>query len=217
MSITIELAGEEVVLLPERGLFWARESMLMIADWHVGKAASLRASGIPVPDGDLTEEFERLNVMIDRTGARELMILGDLAHARSGLTADIVTQVECWIDSSDTEVVLVSGNHDRSAGVDLWKGMTLTGDRAERAPFLLCHEPQANPLGYVLAGHIHPAVRLGEGKRGGLRAPCFWFGQDYGVLPAFGGFTGGHVVSAAKSDRVFAIGDGEVIEVPFSF
>ncbi len=43
--------------------------MLLIADWHVGKAATFRAAGIAVPEGDLDEELLRLDAMLEATGA----------------------------------------------------------------------------------------------------------------------------------------------------
>ncbi len=216
MSQKIEIAGEELRLLPGRGLFWVRESLLMIADWHLGKAAAFRAAGIGLPDGDLDEELLRLDEMLAQTGAGELLILGDLAHARAGLSPELVGRVAEWVAGAGSRVGLVAGNHDVSAGLNRasFPGIELLGERAVRPPFVLKHEPGKDEAGYVLAGHIHPAVRLGEGKRGGLRAPCFWFGEHAAVLPAFGGFTGGHRVDAVEGDRVFAVGDGEVIEVP---
>ena len=216
MSVQIEIAGEALELLPGRGLFWGRDSVLMIADWHLGKAASFRAAGIGLPDGDLDEELLRLDGMLAQTGAGELLILGDLAHARAGLSSDLLGRIADWIAGAGIRVGLLAGNHDVSAGLNRasFPGIELLGERVERAPFVLQHAPASDAGGYVIAGHIHPAVRLGEGKRGGLRAPCFWFGEHAAVLPAFGGFTGGHRVEPADGDRIFAVGDGEVIEVP---
>ena len=215
MSLKIELAGEEIALLPERGLHWARESLLLVADWHVGKAATFRAAGIGVPEGDLGEEFARLEAMIERTGVREVVVLGDFVHARAGLTEELIDTVVEWTSSSGVELGLVCGNHDRSAGMDrVGKfGLEPLGESVVRGPFVLQHEPGDSERGYVLSGHVHPCVRLGEGKAGGLRAPCFWFGERCGVLPAFGGFSGNHRIDAAEGDRLFAVGDDEVIEV----
>lgn len=215
MSVTIDLAGEKIALLPERGLFWGRDSLLLVADWHIGKAAAFRAAGIGVPDGDLEEEFARLDLMLEQTGAGELLVLGDFVHAQDGLTADLIERVSVWIAGTGVRVALVSGNHDRSAGIDRVAriGIEMLGDGVKRGPFVLRHEPGESADGYVLAGHIHPAVRLGEGKVGGLRAPCFWFGERCGVLPAFGGFTGGKRVAVRPGDQVFAVGGGEVLAV----
>ena len=62
----------------------------------------------------------------------------------------------------------------------------------------------------MLAGHHHPCVSLGGRSFDHLRLPCFWFGDDVGVLPAFGAFTGMHPVRARASDRVFPVADGAV-------
>jgi hypothetical protein len=85
--------------------------------------------------------------------------------------------------------------------------------RQEGGPFILNHEPGASRGGYALAGHIHPAVRLSASGESSLRLPCFWFGARYGVLPAFGAFTGSAEVLPRKGDQVFVIAEHEVMKV----
>ncbi len=65
-----------------------------------------------------------------------------------------------------------------------------------------------------MAGHRHPAVALSG--RGGLKAtlPCFCFGTQGALLPAFGGFTGNHVIRPRPDDRVFVIADNAVLALP---
>jgi uncharacterized protein len=48
-DVMLTIAGEDVLLLPERALFWPRACALVVADVHWGKAASFRAAGIPIP------------------------------------------------------------------------------------------------------------------------------------------------------------------------
>ena len=67
--------------------------------------------------------------------------------------------------------------------------------------------------GYTIAGHVHPCVRLRDADGSSLRSPCFVFSRKSALLPAFGSFTGGHQVRPRQGDRVFAAGEGEVIEV----
>ncbi|HUP30403.1 MAG TPA: DEAD/DEAH box helicase, partial [Usitatibacter sp.] len=80
-------------------------------------------------------------------------------------------------------------------------------------PFVLNHEPGPSRGGYALAGHIHPAVRLSASGEKPLRLPCFWFGARYGVLPAFGAFTGNAEVLPRRGDQVFVIAEQEVLQV----
>jgi uncharacterized protein len=81
-DLDIELAGERVVLLPERALLWSRAATLFVADVHVGKAATLRAAAYAIPCGTTTGDLDRLGAAIKRSGARRLVVLGDLLHAR---------------------------------------------------------------------------------------------------------------------------------------
>jgi metallophosphoesterase superfamily enzyme len=50
--------------------------------------------------------------------------------------------------------------------------------------------------------------------RGSRRAPCFWFTSTRGVLPAFGTFTGCAMIRPGRGDRVFAVGDQQILEIP---
>ncbi len=49
------VAGEDLVLLAERAVFWPAKKALFVADFHLGKAASFRSAGIPLPSGTTTE------------------------------------------------------------------------------------------------------------------------------------------------------------------
>ena len=59
----IELAGEQVALLPQKALYWPRETTLIVADIHFGKAASFRALGVPVPHGTTAQNLEALDAL----------------------------------------------------------------------------------------------------------------------------------------------------------
>src|SRR3982074_1557313 len=54
-DLTIELAGEEIILLPERAIYWPRAETLFVADTHWGKDATFRAAAIAVPGGTLRD------------------------------------------------------------------------------------------------------------------------------------------------------------------
>ena len=215
MSLTIELAGEEVVLMPDRSLYWPGASTLLVADAHVGKAATFRASGIFVPRGTTTAALQRLDEALARTRAERLVFLGDLLHAREGRSPETLRVVGEWRASHSTlDVVLVRGNHDRSAGDPPESlGIRCIDAPLLEGPFAFVHHPTAIEGRYVLAGHVHPAVRLSGPGRQFVRLPCFWIRETGAVLPAFGDFTGQGIIDPAEQDRIFAIGDGAVVEV----
>ncbi|HEX2191475.1 MAG TPA: ligase-associated DNA damage response endonuclease PdeM [Longimicrobiaceae bacterium] len=212
----VELRGERLRLLPERAAFWEGTGTLLAADLHWGKAAAFRASGVAVPGGGTADDLARLSGALERTGARRLVLLGDLFHARAGRTAAVLDAARAWrARHPAVEVVLVPGNHDRHAGPPP-PGLELrvVPEGTAEPPFVLAHHPEPSAAGYVLAGHLHPGVVLRGAARMRQRLPCFWLGAEVGVLPAFGGFTGLAEVRPRGGDRVWVVAGEEVVEVP---
>jgi len=215
MNAAIRWAGEDLVLLPERAMWWPGERTLFIADPHFGKASAFRSAGIPVPELAHADDLARLESILRRTGARRLVVLGDFFHARRGRTAATLDALAAWRERSpDLEITLVLGNHDRHAGPPPpeWKIDCVRGPHAI-APFQCRHEPPESAGGFVLCGHIHPAIRLGDAIGGGVGGPCFHFGARIATLPAFGTFTGTCRIKADPGDRIFIIGPDVVVEL----
>lgn len=215
-TLPLRLAGADVELLAERALYWSASRALIIADVHWGKAAAFRAATVPIPRGTTAADLARLDAALARTTATRLVILGDLVHAREGLTPETVRALAAWRATHPTlEILLVRGNHDLTSGdppADL--GIVCVDAPHPFGPFELHHHPAEGRGGYALAGHIHPVAVLAGTGRQRLRLPCFHFGAMGGVLPAFGSFTGGAVVEPAPGDRVAVIADAAVLEVP---
>jgi DNA ligase-associated metallophosphoesterase len=211
----VEIAGERLVLLPEHALYRPSTATLMVADPHWGKAAAFRAAGLPVPGGTTSAGLERLSRALERTGARRLVVLGDLLHAREGRAPRTLEAVRSWRKRhAALEIRLVRGNHDRHAGDPPPElGIECCDPPCLDAPFVLDHHPHPSPAGYVLAGHVHPSVTLRGAGRQRKRLPCFHFGARVGLLPAFGDFTGTADVAVLPGDRVFVVADGEVIRI----
>jgi DNA ligase-associated metallophosphoesterase len=213
---SIDLAGERVHLLPERCLYWEREETLIVADVHWGKAAAFRAGGFALPGGTTSDDLARLNRVLTRTGARRLVVLGDLFHAKAGrVAAPTLAAIRRWrAGRAELDMVLVRGNHDRHAGDPPPElGIQVVNPPARFSPFVFRHQPAQDRQGYTLAGHLHPAASLRGRGRQHERLACFLVGPSVTVLPAFGSFTGTCVVESGPSDRVFVVAGEEVIEV----
>lgn len=213
-DMEIEIAGAALVLLPERAAFLPDAETLLVADVHFGKAAAFRAAHIPLPGGNTEDEIARLTSAVKRTGARRIIFLGDLLHTKRGRDAQTLALVRAWRrEHSDLDMVLVRGNHDTHASdpPEDW-AISCVEAPYPLAPFLLQHLPVPHADGYVLAGHLHPAARLiGAGQQ--LKLPCFWFGQQVGVLPAFGSFTDMAIIKPHPGNRVYVIAEDELIAV----
>ncbi len=199
------------MLLGEAALYWPTRATLFIADPHFGKAASFRANGIPVPGGTTGGNLARLESALALTGAQRLVCLGDLLHARSGRSEQTLAAVTAWrAQRPGLEWLLVRGNHDRHAGdpPDAWQVRCVDAPLRD-GPFVLQHEPAEPGDGYALAGHVHPAARIGRGKLA-EQLPCFLFGPRLALLPAFGEFTGTALIRPQPGDRIFVLAGGEI-------
>ena len=142
-GLDLELAGVAARLLARRAIWWPDEATLFVADVHLGKAETLRALGVPVPAGPTEATLRRLGALVDDCGARRLVVLGDLLHARPAQAPATVSALRAWrAERPGLHGVLVRGNHDDRAGdppADL--GIEVVDAPAPLGPFALCHEP----------------------------------------------------------------------------
>ncbi|NDZ14197.1 DEAD/DEAH box helicase [Variovorax sp. WS11] len=215
-SCRLEIAGESIELLPERAVWWPSCEVLFIADLHLGKAASFRALGQPVPHGTTAQNLTRLDDLIGQHQPRELVVLGDFLHDAQARTPQLLANLESWRErNAGLRCTLVRGNHDARAGdpphslsFDVVDEPYLTG------PFAACHHPRPHPTHFVLGGHLHPVCKLQGSGRDSLRMPCFVREERRLILPAFGEFTGGWLMEAVPGRRFYGIGGDAVWPLP---
>ncbi len=215
IDLKITLQGESIVFMPERAMLIERTRTLLVADVHLGKDTAFRIAGIPIPGDATADSLARLSSALERSEARRLIFLGDLVHARTSLDAVTVSTIQAWREQHrEIEMLLVPGNHDaRSGKLPGELGIETTDAELIESPFVFKHHPEASPHGYTLAGHIHPAIRLAGRGRQKERVACFLFRNEYGLLPAFGTFTGGADIALQPRDRAFAVTPEQVIEI----
>lgn len=198
----LSLCGETLELLPERALLWPSHHTLVVADIHLGKAATFRSFGIPVPEGCMQEDLNRLGALIDKYRIQKCIVAGDLIHAKRGLTSHTLNLFADWLSSIPAEVHLVLGNHDKALEKVLperWK--IECHSKLIFPPFVFKHLPEKDVEGFVWAGHLHPLAQV---KYGGKvhKLPTFQIGAAVGVLPAFSSFVKGAVV---ENDTLYPI------------
>lgn len=215
----IRCAGHTLQLLPQRALWWASEKTLMVADIHLGKGATFRALGQPLPRGSSSRDLQHLSELVAQLQAQRLVVLGDFWHSRQGLTPALFHAIQQWRrQHAQLQVMLVRGNHDRAisrGNIPAILGIELVDEPFPLASGLYaCHAPRlqvpglppaggngtsnmppagvsANaPEAFYLAGHLHPAVRLMGKGHDSSRLPCFVLQAGQLVLPAFGSLTG---------------------------
>ena len=217
-GLPLSLGGLSLQLLPGRAVWWPAEQTLFVADLHWGKEATFRQrGGMPIPD-ITRHELDRLDRLLFETECRRVVLLGDLVHSTAGRSATVSSQVESWRQAIDQrrpgmELLLIEGNHDRSAGAlpDAW-GLTRLVAPVRIGPLNCAHYPEEVGPGPGLAGHLHPRIDMRRGPDR-LRLPCFWLRGEQLTLPAFAWFASHSAIAREPGDRVFAIADDEVLEL----
>jgi uncharacterized protein len=192
-------------LLPERAVWAPGAKSLFVADLHLGKAATFRALGAPAPTGVSEETLRRLAELIDTLKPQHVVALGDFTHARAAMTPGLLKSLCAWRTRwSSLAFTIVLGNHDRGAehfysdcGFAWVDAPALVAD-IECRHHPIARDTVSGPL--ALAGHLHPVVRLNGPGRDTLRTPCFVVGKRQIVLPAFGEFVGGSLVTPSDGE-----------------
>jgi uncharacterized protein len=208
----IELYGEKVKLLPQKALWFKSRKLLLVADLHFGKINHFRKSGIPVPAKANDKNTELLINLLNETKPERIIFLGDLFHSHYNEEWEVVGQIRKHFSACSFELVL--GNHDILSALQYERhSMIVYPNELKVGDFVFTHEPlPLVPEGvYNLSGHLHPGVQLvGTGKQS-ITLPCFYFGTQQGILPAFGSFTGLAKVSPKKEERIFVIAEDKII------
>lgn len=209
----IVVAGEALLLLADKALLWPAQGMLIVADIHFGKAASFRAAGVPVPRGTTSQNLAALDALLAEHAIGHIMFLGDFLHARAAHASATVAAMLAWrLRHPGLQLTLVRGNHDRHAGDPAAALLIDLVDEPHRiGPFAFCHHPDlaVDADAYALCGHIHPSYRLST-RFDSLRLPCFVVGGRRMILPSFGAFTGGFLITPADDDAIF-LSSGEAV------
>ncbi|HEX7367793.1 MAG TPA: ligase-associated DNA damage response endonuclease PdeM, partial [Pelobium sp.] len=206
--------GEELILDKERAIYFPKHQLLAISDLHLGKSAHFRQAGVPVPASVAKQDLIRLDEILQKYKPTTLLINGDMFH--HGLNADIDEFYQWRKNYKQTNFLLVKGNHDRLAEAD-YTSMDIEIHELSFCvgPFCFIHDaPKCTEEElYPISGHIHPGVTVVGKAKQRLKFPCFYFGKDYAVMPAFSVFTGLYNIKPKKEEQVFAVTKESVVEV----
>tara|TARA_Y100000385_G_scaffold6157_1_gene6819 strand:+ start:463 stop:1215 length:753 start_codon:yes stop_codon:yes gene_type:complete len=216
----------DVVLLPGRAAFLPQTSTVVCSDIHLGKAATFRHAGMPIPEGSAQHDLQRLTGIVQRYRAQRLLITGDLFHARSGCTQQVLDDFSAFCEqvrlSHNTDVVLVLGNHEQSLGKKFQPheiGIKRCEEEIIEPPFHFIHDQtkqsEAQPNSFTIAGHIHPTITIKGTSGDQLTSRCFVTSPNQLILPAFGSFTGGSRIKMNQASRVWLAGESDVHTLPW--
>lgn len=208
--MTLSLESQNLTLDVSGAMYWSEKKALFIADTHLGKVTHFRKNGIPVPNNSQYNFYQKIDQLLHTFNTEIIYFLGDLFHSEKNSAWD---DFERWVKKQSCQIVLISGNHDiipenhyDQIGITVKESLVI-------GPFLLTHHPIESTI-FNFCGHIHPGVRLqGKGLQR-LKVPCFFHRPKQMILPAFGVFTGIHILQPTASDKVYALSHQNVIPIP---
>ena len=206
----IQINENHFDLHPSGALYWVEKKTLMIADVHLGKVAHFRKNGIAVPRKAEGAFYEKITFLLNEFEVERLLFLGDLFHSFQNNEWHLFS---AWVKQQRSELILIEGNHDVIPAQKFEQlGMTITSNLSEDT-FYFSHFPTEKEEYFVFCGHVHPGVKLkGDGLQQ-LKMPCFYQSQNQLILPAFGAFTGLHILTPKESDRIYVTSAKEVMEI----
>jgi len=215
-GISFNLLNQDLLLLPQKAIYWKQEKALIAADVHLGKVGHFRKAGIAVPRDMEQTELAVLSDLIFEHKPEKIIFLGDFFH--SDMNADWDWFILWRSQFPKLEIILVRGNHDIIDDSYYHQLNIILHDELLIGPFLMLHHPLSDTnlqkaAGYVFCGHIHPGVHLVGRGRQAITLPCFAFGARQVVLPSFGTFTGKVAIRSSKADRIFAIAKDKVLAI----
>jgi len=209
------ILGNTFLLSASRCIFWEEERILIMNDLHLGKTGHFRKSGIAIPQAIFKEDMQRLVTQLQIFKPRQVIIIGDMFHSYDNKEHEFFLK---WRqDFADIPIHLVKGNHDilkeawyAKAGITINKCELTIGDFVFVHDFNDCSIPDK---GYIFSGHIHPGVTVRGAGRQSLHFPCFYFGKEYAVLPAFSKFTGTYTIEPKAGESVFALVEQTLVKI----
>lgn len=208
--MTVNIAQQTFELLPQGAVYWPEQKALLLADIHLGKVAHFRKNGYAVPPQIQFTFYQKMEQLLGQCHTKRIFFLGDLFHSDRNTEWD---RFVAWNQSIPQQTILVKGNHDILPKTALQEsGMQVVPEWIE-TNLLLTHYPEVRAPYFNFCGHLHPGVRLQGLGRQRLKVPCFFHQPQQMILPAFGDFTGLHLLQAKAVDRVYALTGERVVEV----
>lgn len=145
--------------------------ILAIADLHLGYEYELAQAGIRIPN-QTKNIITHIKNLIEESGAKRLVIVGDIKHHIPGLSYHDFRDIPNFFDeiTEYTEVFVVKGNHDGDIEKMLPSSVVVykqEGFRMGDIGFFhgnVWPEKKLLKAKYLAYGHLHPLIKIASGK-----------------------------------------------------
>ncbi|RLE85654.1 MAG: hypothetical protein DRJ41_00765 [Thermoprotei archaeon] len=199
------------------GIFIRDISALVVADFHIGYEEALESQGVHIPAVQYPLVLRIVNLMLDRSDAEKLIILGDVKHEFGEAlrqewkeTIDLFTEIK----KKKIDIHVIRGNHDNFL-IPILKRLEIPfhDPYLKIRNYLFVHGHKPLPLDtyslyitHIFMGHEHPAVVLRDELGIKIKFKCLLEGDIDGrklfVLPSISPLMPGTEINV-KEDRTF--------------
>lgn len=208
--MNLKLLQNNFVLHHYGSIFWVDQSILIVADLHLGKIEHFRKHGSALPDLSNAIDYIHLEENITEFSPKHVVFLGDLFHSSLNKSWPIFEE---WAQRQPVEFTLIVGNHD-IIPVSRFKNLGFhIKKKWEISAFCLTHKPENTGELFNFCGHIHPGYRLRGKAKQHLKLSCFYQKHNQMILPAYGSFTGNYYITPEIDEHIHVLSEQSVIQV----
>jgi uncharacterized protein len=184
----VQVAATTLLADPDGALYWAEESLLLVADLHLEKGSAFAKRGVLLPPYDTASTLSRLARLVEHYAPRVVVALGDSFHDDHGpLRMSDLDRIKLKGLQRGRDWVWIAGNHDPDLPRDVGGRFA---DVLAIGGLTFRHEPSEQAQNGEIAGHLHPVARVAQRGRAVSRR-CFATDGQRLVMPAFGAYAGG--------------------------
>lgn len=209
-QIKKKIKGQQFIFDYRKAIYWEDTSSLILSDVHVGKLNHFQKNGIAIPSDGSRNNLINIKSLVNEYDPDQVYILGDLFHSSYNKEWD---DWLVYFSKSKIKFALILGNHDQNDSKKLWNSNITVVDQLTKGPFLFTHYPEQEIDQFNICGHVHPAVKLRGLGRQYMKLNCFYISDNQLILPAFGTFTGSHILKPNKTDHVICLSTDGLFEL----
>ncbi|MCB0706126.1 MAG: hypothetical protein KDC34_12480 [Saprospiraceae bacterium] len=204
-AIAYRLRGATLLLHPHHAIFWKERKTLIIANLRQREAGENAES--------VARYMEMLTGLFLEFDPEHVLFLGDLFYSHDLAAWEDLGMLLARFDWLKIDLVVDQSDLPNRAIYDDFE-ISLHEAPYQLAPFLFSGYPMSiipDPF-YNLACTPSPSVVLKTAYQG-IPVPCFIFGADAGILPAFGEKIEDSYLTPKAGDKVFAIQGAQIVAI----
>lgn len=177
--------------------------LIAIADLHLGLEASMNSRGHYIPEFQLDDLLEELELLQEETGSERILINGDLKNQFSTSYSEKreIGELLDFLNERFDDIIIIEGNHDTFIEDTVEdRGLRILESYSEDGfLFVHGHEEVEEEFETLVIGHEHPALALEDEIGVTEKVSCLLHGEtergEIFVLPAFSKISNGSEVN----------------------